>query len=291
MSYAISRNSVLAWAALVPDDLHTDPRHVAMPTATRTSPADRPQGIDRPSLTLLGAEPWRAAFEFVAHKLARTSARPEGDGHPVVLFPGLGTDGAAVAPLRKHCAALGYSAFDWGEGRNTGPRGDVNEWLAALAMRTSASLSGFDQSATLIGWSLGGLYARELGKLLEPQVRQVITIGTPFNATADHTNVGWLYRLLGGSPASFDAELSARLKTAPPVPTTSIYSRTDGVVAWQTCVHDDGAPREVQDIEIRGSHIGMGWNAAALEIIADRLAVPPGRWRPYAATAPAALAA
>lgn len=261
-----------------------------MPAATRTIFTDPPHGIGRPPLTLLGTEPWRAAFEFVAHKLTRKSAMPTGDGHPVVLFPGLGTDGVAVAPLRKHCEALGYSAFDWGQGRNTGPRGDVGDWLAALATRISASLSGFDQSATLIGWSLGGFYARELAKLLEPQVRQVITIGTPFNATADNTNVGWLYRLLGGSPASLDAALSARLKAAPPVPTTSIYSRSDGIVAWQTCLHDDSAPRDVQDIEIRGSHIGMGWNVAALEIIADRLAVPPGRWRPYAASAPAALA-
>jgi pimeloyl-ACP methyl ester carboxylesterase len=261
-----------------------------MPATTRIITADTPHGIKRPSLTLLGAEPWRAAFEFVSHKLAQKSPLPAGDGHPVVLFPGLGTDGAAVAPLRKHCEVLGYSAFDWGQGRNTGPRGDVDAWLSTLAGRISASLSGFDQSATLIGWSLGGLYARELAKLLEPQVRQVITIGTPFNATADHTNVGWLYRLLGGNAASFDPALSMRLKTAPPVPTTSIYSRSDGIVAWQTCLHDDGAPSEVQDIEIRGSHIGMGWNAAALEIIADRLAVPPGRWRPYRAEA-SALAA
>jgi pimeloyl-ACP methyl ester carboxylesterase len=261
-----------------------------MPTATRT-PANPPSHrIERPSLTLLGAEPWRAALEFVSHKLAHKPAHAIGDGHPVVIFPGLGTDGAAVAPLRKHCESLGYTAFDWGHGRNTGPHGDVDEWLASLAKRISASLSGFDQSATLIGWSLGGLYARELAKLLEAQVRQVITIGTPFNATADHTNVGWLYRLLGGNTAAFDAALSARLKTAPPVPTTSIYSRSDGIVAWQTCLHDDGVPSGVQDIEIRSSHIGMGWNAAALEIIGDRLAVRPGQWRPYRAQATAMAA-
>jgi pimeloyl-ACP methyl ester carboxylesterase len=250
-----------------------------------------PHAIVRPSLTLLSTEPWRAAIEFVSHKLSGKPAPRVGDGHPVVIFPGLGTDGAAVAPLRKYCESLGYSAFDWGQGRNIGPQGVVDRWLAALAARVSASLAGFDQSATLIGWSLGGLYARELAKLLEPEVRQVITIGTPFNGTTDHTNVGWLYRLLGGSAASFDSALSARLKTPPPVPTTSIYSRSDGIVAWQTCLHDDGAPSEVQDIEIRGSHIGMGWNAAALEIIADRLALPPGRWRPYVGAQSAALAA
>jgi pimeloyl-ACP methyl ester carboxylesterase len=240
--------------------------------------------IDRPSLTLLGTEPWRAAIEFLSHKLSSPLGVASGDGHPVVIFPGLGTDGTAVAPLRAHCQALGYDAFDWGEGFNTGPQGDIDEWLAELAARVSASLSGFDQSATLIGWSLGGLYARELGKLLEPHVRQVITIATPFNATGDHTNVGWLYRLLGGNRAAFDPVLSERLKTAPPVPTTSIYSRSDGVVAWQTCLHDRPSS-EVQDIEIHGSHIGMGWNKAALAIIGDRLAQRPGKWRPYSPAA------
>jgi predicted alpha/beta hydrolase family esterase len=234
--------------------------------------------VQRPSISLLGTEPWRAAIEFVSHKLAGPEATPTGDGHPVVIFPGLGTDGTAVAPLRSYCAALGYEAFDWGEGFNAGPKGDVDQWLSDLAERVSMSLRAFDQSATLIGWSLGGLYARELGKLLEPQVRQVITIGTPFNARDDHTNVGWLYRLLGGQQPTLDDAMSQRLKTPPPLPTTSIYSRSDGVVAWQTCMHDEPSS-QVQDIEIRGSHIGMGWNNAALKIIGDRLAQPPGQWR------------
>jgi pimeloyl-ACP methyl ester carboxylesterase len=238
--------------------------------------------IERPSLTLLGIEPWRAAMEFASHKLSRPQLAPHGDGHPVVIFPGLGTDATALAPLQSRCQALGYQAFDWGQGFNTGPKGDVDQWLATLAARVSTSLGAFDKTATLIGWSLGGLYARELGKILHRQVRQVITIATPFNATDDHTNVGWLYRLLGGEKASFDPALSARLKTAPPVPTTSIYSRSDGVVAWQTCLHDQTSD-QVQDIEIHGSHIGMGWNKAALQIVGDRLAQRPGHWQPYAA--------
>jgi hypothetical protein len=222
--------------------------------------------ISRPSLALLGTEPWRAAYEFVQHKIARKAPLPRGDGHPVIIFPGLATDGAAVAPLRDHCAALGYSAMDWGRGFNTGPQGDIDTWLAELADHVSGLLAGHSQRATLIGWSLGGIYARELGKLLAPQVRQVITIGTPFNATADHTRVGWLYRLLSGAPAEMDPVLAGRLRTPPPVPTTSIYSRADGVVAWQSCRHavTDG---KVRDIEIRGSHIGMGWNPEVLRVV------------------------
>jgi hypothetical protein len=111
-------------------------------------------------------------------------------------------------------------------------------------------------------------------------VRQVITIGTPFNAEADHTNVGWLFRLLSGSPATIDPDLSKRLRTPPAIPTTSIYSKTDGVVAWQTCRHDAPAAH-IQDIEIDGSHIGMGWNSEALRVVADRLGQPLDGWKPY----------
>lgn len=222
--------------------------------------------ISRPSLALLGTEPWRAAYEFVQHKIARKAPMPSGDGHPVIIFPGLATDGVAVAPLRDHCAALGYSAMDWGRGFNTGPQGDIDTWLAELADHVSGLLAGHSQRATLIGWSLGGIYARELGKLLAPRLRQVITIGTPFNATGDHTNVGWLYRLLSGAPAELDPLLAGRLRTPPPVPTTSIYSRADGVVAWQSCCHP--APGDqVRDIEVRGSHIGMGWNPRVLRVV------------------------
>ena len=238
--------------------------------------------IQKPPLALLGAEPLRAALEYFSHKLARGKTSSPGDGHPVVLFPGLGADGKSLRPLRNHCNDLGYRAMDWGRGYNTGPQGDVDAWLAGLATDIDGLIGSSGESATFIGWSLGGMYARELAKLLAGRVRQVITIGTPFNADADHTNVGWIYRLLSGSANRIDPALSRRLRTAPPVPTTSIYSRSDGVVAWQTCRHDKPG-RQVQDVEIKGSHLGMGWNSSVLNIVADRLAQKPRHWRPYAA--------
>ena len=159
--------------------------------------------IKRPGLLLLGSEPWRAAREYVAHKVGPEIPRTGGDGHPVVLFPGLGTNDSALAPLSARCRAL-----------------------------------------------------------------------------ADHTHVGWVFRLLSGAELQFDASLSARLRTPPPVPTPSIYSRADGIVAWQTCLHEEAAP-QVEDVEIDGSDTGMGWNRAVLALVADRLAQPVGSWRPY----------
>jgi pimeloyl-ACP methyl ester carboxylesterase len=236
--------------------------------------------VQRPSLALLGAEPFRAAMEFAWHKLGRSDSTGPGDGHPVIIFPGLGADGSSVATLRAHCRALGYDACDWGQGYNTGPKGNLDAWLRTLKSQVVDLLRGRSQPATLIGWSLGGLYAREIGKLMAPRIRQVITIGTPFNAHADHSNAGWLFRLLSGSSSTMDARLSQRLRTPPPLRTTSIYSRSDGVVAWQTCCHDKRS-NLVQDIEISGSHIGMGWNRDVLAVVADRLRQQPGVWRPY----------
>lgn len=119
--------------------------------------------VQRPSLALLGDEPFRAAIEFARHRLVKASAAKSGDGHPVVIFPGLGADGSSVATLREHCRSLGYEAFDWGQGFNTGPQGDLEAWLEALKCQVTGLLSSHEQPATLIGWSLGGLYARELG--------------------------------------------------------------------------------------------------------------------------------
>ena len=236
--------------------------------------------VQRPSFALLGAEPFRAAFELACHHLAKASPSKTGDGHPVVIFPGMGADGHSVATLRDHCRSLGYQAFDWGQGFNTGPQGDLDTWLETLTAQMAELLAGHEQPATLIGWSLGGFYAREIGKLMASRVRQVITIGTPFNAEADHSNAGWLFHLLSGTSAELDPALCRRLRTPLPLRTTSIYSRTDGVVAWQTCRHDKRS-KLVHDIEVEGSHFGMGWNREVLDAVTDRLGQAPGPWRRY----------
>lgn len=231
-----------------------------------------------PSLTLL--EPFRAAMELTFHQFATPAKAAPGDGHPVVIFPGLGADGSSVSILRAHCQELGYEAFDWGQGFNTGPRGALDTWLEGLANQISGQLAKHAQPATLIGWSLGGLYARELGKLLAPRVRQVITIATPFNGSADDIGAGFLASVLGGSAASLDPTWIERLRVPPPIRTTSIYSRSDGVVAWETCRHDKRSSL-VQDVEVNGSHMGMGWNREVLNIVTDRLGQHAGPWRPY----------
>ena len=233
-------------------------------------------------MSLLGTEPWRATFELMRSAWSSHAAAPPGDGHRVVMFPGLGSSTWAIAPMIRHCRRLGYEAQDWGRGVNTGPEGDVDVWLHELAAELKLVAHAAHQTVTLIGWSLGGLYARELAKVAGTRVRQVITVGTPFNADADYTRAGWLFSLLSGHPIDFDERLVCRLRAPPAVPTTSIYSRQDGVVAWQTCTHDQRYS-QTQDVEVASSHLGMGWNPVVLSIVADRLAQQPGHWRPFQA--------
>jgi predicted alpha/beta hydrolase family esterase len=232
-----------------------------------------------PALALLGLEPVRAALEYASMRLMDKSELPMGDGHHVVIFPGLATDKTSVAPLKHFLQRLGYEACDWGRGFNTGPQGDVDAWLEELADHVAAL--GDERRLTLIGWSLGGIYAREVAKLRPDRVRQVITIGTPFAGTAEQTHASWVYRLVNGQAPVLDRALLARLRAAPSVPTTSIYSRSDGVVAWQACIQRGRAPH-VDNIEVKGSHCGLGWNPKVLAIVADRLRQHEGQWRRYA---------
>lgn len=242
---------------------------------------DASSPIQSPSVALLGVEPLRAAIEYAAMQMMHTDHLPRGDGHAVVLFPGLGAGERAIAPLRRHCETLGYLALDWGRGVNRGPDGDdVDVFMHDLAVHVERLVDGHEAPVSLLGWSLGGIYAREVAKRIPGRVRQVITIGSPFAGTPDATNAGWLYRLLQWREPAIHPDVARAIRVAPPVPTTSIYSRTDGVVAWQACRAADG-PR-VENVEVDSSHLGLVWHPRVLSIVAERLSQPAGQWQPRA---------
>ena len=140
-------------------------------------------------------------------------------------------------------------------------------------------MSRHKERVTLIGWSLGGLYAREIAKVIPTRIRQVITLGSPLANVATSTHVGWLYEMLNGGTTTIDSRLAKTLRTPPPVPTTSIYSRSDGVVAWKACVAGRGAFTE--NIEVDSSHLGLVWHPDVMSIVANRLAQREGRWSPW----------
>ena len=219
----------------------------------------------------------RALWELGAMIAATPWLRrlPRGDGHPVLVFPGMGANDITTVPLRNFLGGLGYVTQAWGQGFNFGPREGVLKQCAA-DVRALAAKHG--QPVSLVGWSLGGLYAREMAKELPEHTRCVVTLGTPFAGHPRATNAWRIFEMLSGQKAH-DPALIARLRKPPPVPTTSIYSRTDGIVAWQCSLNEPGP--EVENIEVHASHTGMGMNPLALYAVADRLAQPTGHWRHF----------
>jgi pimeloyl-ACP methyl ester carboxylesterase len=229
-----------------------------------------------PGLLRLALE-WRAPWEYAATLLAQPwlAQAPAGDGHPVLVFPGLMASDTSTRPLRRFLQSRGYVTAGWGLGANLGPRDGVLDAARAVLEHLRRS---HRRKVSLIGWSLGGIYARELAKECERDVRLVITMGTPFTGHPKATNAWRLYELVTGHRIG-EPEIHEPLRVPPPVPTTSIFSRSDGVVAWQCSVEKSGPLRE--NVEIEASHFGLGLNPLAWWAIADRLAQPEGAWQPF----------
>ncbi len=224
-------------------------------------------------LALEGRAPWEFAASIAAAPLLRRL--PRGDGHRVLVLPGLAANDLTTLPMRAFLKDRGYAALPWELGLNLGPRAGVLDALRAR-VRELHRLDG--RKVSLLGWSLGGVYARELAKEMPELVRCVITLGSPFAGPPQATNAWWLFERVSGHPEP-DADMQAALRVAPPVPTTSIYSRTDGIVAWQCSLNPAGPLAE--NIEVHASHIGLGLNPLAMVAIADRLAQDPARWTPF----------
>ena len=228
--------------------------------------------IEPPSRALLLAEA-RAIYEFGAFIGALPWLRrlPAGDGHPVMVLPGLGASDLSTAPLRAFLRDRGYAAHGWDLGRNFGARHGLTE---RKLQRLRHIRRHHGRKVSLIGWSLGGVFAREIAKNAPDDVRVVITLGSPFkNPKATHAQR--FYELLAGHSIE-NACSGLKLHVPPPVPTTSIFSRSDGIVAWQSSVEEKRAHTE--SVEVWASHCGLGHNPAAVYVVADRLAQPEGRW-------------
>lgn len=244
---------------------------------------DVPSDVKAPSPFLLMLEA-RAPWEYAALVLSSPWLRqlPRGDGHPVLVFPGLGVNDLSTLPLRSWLATLGYSPEPWNFGFNFGPRPGV---LRGCAELTRELHERHGRTVSLLGWSLGGLYAREVAKLAPDSVRCVITLGTPFAGPPRANNAWRIYELVSGQRLDDGLALYRNLHIAPPVPTTSIYSRSDGVVAWPCSLNEEAALAE--NIEVVASHVGLGINPLSLVAVADRLAQDPTQWHRF--DRPAAL--
>ena len=233
-----------------------------------------------PSARLLVTEPVRGLADAAALLAGAPwlSRAPRGDGHGVLVWPGLLAADGSTAILRRFLRYLGYDVAGWNLGRNRGPTEEV---LAALPRALIACAHRTGRPVSLVGWSLGGIYAREMARQYPHLVRQVITLGSPYAQThqrQSHAEVPYAQLRRWHAPA---ARLPGRDQLARPipVPSTSVYSRWDGIVSWQACIEPETDLH--RNVEVRCSHLGYGVDPATLWLIADRLAVPSGQRIPF----------
>jgi pimeloyl-ACP methyl ester carboxylesterase len=226
---------------------------------------------------LLQAMEARALWEHGATVALRPLwiGAPKGDGHPVLVLPGLAAGDASTLVMRRFLKARGFTPSGWGQGINLGLRDGVIERTHA---RLRALCREHGRAVSLVGWSLGGLYARELAKHSPEMVRLIVTLGSPFTGHPRETNAWRLYELASGHRLDWH-DFHLPLRSAPPAPTTSIFSPTDGIVAWRCSV--ETRPTLAENIVVQSSHLGLGAHPAALYAIADRLAQPEGFWAPF----------
>jgi pimeloyl-ACP methyl ester carboxylesterase len=228
----------------------------------------------------------RVLFEVGALAAAAPWLRAigRGDRHPVLVLPGFMGDDASTVALRAFIRSWGYWAHGWGLGSNLGPTpqtlGGVRERLETLHSRHGRQVS-------LVGWSAGGVFARHLARTSPGLVRQVVTLGSPLQMRPGDRAAP--SRITDVLQSRFDPTFGGieDYRLGPlPVPSTSVYSRTDGVVRWQVCL--DVADDRHDNVEVRASHVGLGFNPAAVYVVGDRLGQAEGTWRPF--RAPAMLA-
>ena len=224
-------------------------------------------------IALEGRAPLELGVTLATWPLLKTA--PAGDGHAVIVFPGLGAGDLTTVPLRNFLTAQGYETYGWDLGLNLGPREGV---LQKSIDRVQEIQQESGRKVSLIGWSLGGIYAREFAKALPDQVRCVITLGTPFAGDPKATNAWRVYEFASGQKID-DHDMLEQLKIPPPVPSTSIFSRTDGVVAWPLSMQKES--KRTENIEVNASHVGLGFNPLALYAVADRLAQAEGKWAKF----------
>ncbi|BDX05636.1 esterase/lipase family protein [Planctobacterium marinum] len=217
----------------------------------------------------------RTLVEFAAATLTMPFLLKAPSGkRPVMVIPGFLASDASTLPLRKYLRLKGYRSYGWQQGRNLGQhiipgatmiREDLLERVLALVEKEQ-------QPIHLIGWSLGGILAREIARLMPDMVASVISLGSPFNSPeASSPMAAVLFKRVNQKRIGAEFEIPETMAVPPPVPCTSIYSRSDGITHWQGC-HQHGEERHVENIQVNGSHLGLGHHPTVLWLIAHRLA-------------------
>jgi pimeloyl-ACP methyl ester carboxylesterase len=237
-------------------------------------------GVKPPSRLLGLLEPLRASAEFASlvpagPLLARA---PRGDGHTVLVLPGFTASDASTVPLRRFLRRLGWDAIGWSLGRNLG-FSRLGDQLDPLL---DAALDRAGGPVSIVGWSLGGVMGRRLARTRPDDVTRLVMLGSPITGSPTDTAVWRAYDAIEpGRRAEIEARyrLGDLLDPAPGVPSTSIFSRSDGVVPWRIARETPGPLTE--NVEVLASHLGLGVNPAVFYAVADRLSQGIEPWERF----------
>lgn len=231
-----------------------------------------------PSLVDLALE-GRALLEWASYFALKPWLESDapGDGHPVLVLPGLMTNDLYMAPMRQFLEASGFSTYGWEQGINVGPNTAV---LKALERRLVELHRAHQQPVSVVGWSMGGAMGMALAARHPDKLRCVVTLGSPLSAKAEHTSIAALYERISGLKTT-DPRLQVLAQGHPDVPTTSLVTKGDGVVSWRGGVLNESPKHETVVIRA-ASHLGLPVHPAALMVVANRLAQAPGRWKRFA---------
>ncbi len=210
---------------------------------------------------------------------------PRGDKHPVLVIPGFMASDISTKPLRTFLNMKGYKAKGWGLGRNLGThivggKNIVSDRLLDIVIEMSVR---HNRKVSIVGWSLGGILGREIARVIPDCVRQVISLGSPFNGPMGSAPVASkMFELINGNIAEREPVAASHMIKPPPVPSTAIYSKSDGIAHWEACKNNiEHMTGDTENIEVNGSHMGLGHNAQVIWIVANRLAQPENQWRPF----------
>jgi pimeloyl-ACP methyl ester carboxylesterase len=230
---------------------------------------DAARPIGPPSrLALLGEA--RVALEWAAMRvslpLLRRSA-PRGDGGPVLVAPGFAADDSWTASLRRFLRSIGYDARGWGLGRN---HGRVPALIPLLVEQTRSVAEEAGRPVRLVGWSLGGYLVREVARERPGLVDRLVSLGAPVVGGPKYTASAPMYAKKGYDLDSIEEGVDEREAVPIRVPVDAIYSRSDGIVAWQACV--DRRNPDVRHHEVRSSHLGLVASPSVYRLVAELLA-------------------
>ena len=245
-------------------------------SAADISPVERPPVL----LTMLEGLRFGVEASTLALSSGLLATTPCGDGHTVLVLPGFATDDNVTLLLRMFLLSRGHDVRAWELGWNLDHR-TVGENGEHLSTRIQHLREESGRAVSLVGWSLGGVIAREAARRHPDDIRMVVTLGSPFAGDPTANSIRGLYEMLSGNRVDSPA---AGLRFADggkrlPVPSTAIFSKTDGIAAWENCRGDVDAINE--NVEVHSSHLGMMANPAVFALVADRLAQPEGLWRPF----------